>query len=438
MPARDHLFVSYAVEDAALADWFARRLASLGYAVWYDRFKLLGGEPWPQDIEAAIDQRTFRMLALISHASKDKRNPTGERKKGESVGQRLELADFVIPLNVDLATSEVPWDLMGTQYIDFSHSWAKGLADVLAKLEKVHAPRALTDGPTLVQQTVVEEGAIRQRPEILSTNCLRIRDIPSEVLRCTFREDLTTAQKETLRERWAFRTLSDNTVISLSALPSEAMGSDSLERVDRQRWREADEVFGIKARDAVVSLVHTSIDLHLRSTGFVRDPYGWHVPHEFRPKSKLWFQKIDGSRTWVKGNGQRFFGQGQARRPYRYYLGANIRVLRTDSLEDLSLMVKLRVHLTNTTGDPFGKRGGLARRKHLCKNWWNNEWLARTLAIVQTLWTEDGLIRAGDVVVDGWPILLNSPLSIHEEKTEKPDDETLNKSGSSDDAEGDE
>ena len=126
MSARDHLFISYAVEDAALADWLARRLASLGYAVWYDRFKLLGGEPWPQDIEDAIDQRTFRMLAPISHASKDKRNPTGERKKGEAVGQRLKLADFVIPLNVNLATSDVPWDLMGTQYIDFAHSWAKG------------------------------------------------------------------------------------------------------------------------------------------------------------------------------------------------------------------------------------------------------------------------------------------------------------------------
>ena len=27
--------------------------------------------------------------------------------------------------------------LDGTQYIDFSHSWAKGLAGVLAKLEKL-------------------------------------------------------------------------------------------------------------------------------------------------------------------------------------------------------------------------------------------------------------------------------------------------------------
>ena len=244
MPARDHLFISYAIEDAAMADWLARRLASLGFAVWYARFKLLGGEPWPQDIEDAIDQRTFRMLALISHASKDKKNPTGERKNGEAVGQREKLADFVIPLNVNLATSEVPWDLMGTQYIDFSHSWAKGLTDVLAKLEKVQAPRALTDGLTLVQQTVIDESAIRQRQEVLSTNCLRMRDIPGEVLCCTFREDLTTTQKETLRERWAFRMLNDNTAVQRAAFGSTGQrlprksGAPEVARYRRSPWHQ--------------------------------------------------------------------------------------------------------------------------------------------------------------------------------------------------------
>jgi hypothetical protein len=42
MPPRDHLFISYATENFALAAWLARRLASDGYAVWYDRFKVRG------------------------------------------------------------------------------------------------------------------------------------------------------------------------------------------------------------------------------------------------------------------------------------------------------------------------------------------------------------------------------------------------------------
>src|SRR5690242_12312881 len=54
--SRTHLFISYAVQDSALAGWLARKLSLAGYAVWFDRMKLLGGEPWPQDIDVAIKE----------------------------------------------------------------------------------------------------------------------------------------------------------------------------------------------------------------------------------------------------------------------------------------------------------------------------------------------------------------------------------------------
>lgn len=57
----NHLFISYATEDAALAGWLARKLAARGHPVWFDEMKLLGGEQWPQTIDEAIKNRTFRM-----------------------------------------------------------------------------------------------------------------------------------------------------------------------------------------------------------------------------------------------------------------------------------------------------------------------------------------------------------------------------------------
>ena len=39
-----HLFISYAVEDVALARRLARKLAARGHPVWLDQIKLLGGE----------------------------------------------------------------------------------------------------------------------------------------------------------------------------------------------------------------------------------------------------------------------------------------------------------------------------------------------------------------------------------------------------------
>lgn len=51
---RDHVFISYASEDAALAEWLARKLTAAGYGVWMDRLKLLGGDDCARDIDKAV------------------------------------------------------------------------------------------------------------------------------------------------------------------------------------------------------------------------------------------------------------------------------------------------------------------------------------------------------------------------------------------------
>ena len=75
---RDHIFISYATEQSALCDWLARRLAAEGYAIWCDRQKLLGGENWPNDIDAAINNRTFRMPCAAVPGFHEKAESAGE------------------------------------------------------------------------------------------------------------------------------------------------------------------------------------------------------------------------------------------------------------------------------------------------------------------------------------------------------------------------
>src|SRR5438552_10739674 len=75
---REHLLVNYATEDWALAEWLTRKLTAEGYRVWCDRFELLGGEPYPADIDDAITRRTFRLVALMSRSSVNKPNPRKE------------------------------------------------------------------------------------------------------------------------------------------------------------------------------------------------------------------------------------------------------------------------------------------------------------------------------------------------------------------------
>ena len=136
-----HLFISYAIEDVVLAEWLARKLASQGYAVWIDRLKLLGGEPWPQDIDVAIKERTFRMIALLSSDSLKKPNPSKERTLALNISRSRGIPDFLIPLKVD--SVELDWLTTDLTYIPFNKGWAEGWRQLLKKLHALHAPYIL-------------------------------------------------------------------------------------------------------------------------------------------------------------------------------------------------------------------------------------------------------------------------------------------------------
>ena len=76
----DHLFISSVPEDGALADWLTRKLTAEGYHVWCERFKLLGGETFPDDVDDALKRRAFRVLGLYSQVSLN--NPEVMRQRG--------------------------------------------------------------------------------------------------------------------------------------------------------------------------------------------------------------------------------------------------------------------------------------------------------------------------------------------------------------------
>ena len=136
-----HLFISYAGEDAELGRWLARKLAARGHPVWFDQMELLGGEPWPQTIDDAIKNRTFRMLGLISEHSMRKQKPTGERALAQRIAEQRKIPDFLIPLKVD--GSELDWLTTTVSYISFTHGRADGWRALIKKLDSISTPRSL-------------------------------------------------------------------------------------------------------------------------------------------------------------------------------------------------------------------------------------------------------------------------------------------------------
>lgn len=410
-PIRDHVFISYAVEDAALADWLARKLAAEGYAVWYDRLQLLGGEPWPKDIDAAIKTRTFRMLALLSRASVQKDNPSRERTTAQAVGKSLKQTDFLITLNVDgLAATEIPWTLSEINYIDFSRSWAAGLAAVLKKLDRLQAPRTLSGGTARAIQSVALTSCTLPQDERLWSNCLPVQQVPEVIHRYTTSSRLPSAAMEDLRRRWPCYSLSDDRFLSFVPPPADVQTSHYLHNSGGACWTATEDVDGVSSRDLVVALLRASLDCHLAARGLrlSADRRQWYVPAGLLPGNWLKYRRPDGSAARVLSVGTRTFRSGANRSKYVYHLSPSL-VVR-GSPGRFFIVIRNRVYLTTEAGSPLAGRQIVSRRKHLCKNWWNDDWLSRVRAVAQLL------AGAGDVISIGEPeasqiIIARIPLS---------------------------
>ena len=132
----------------------------------------------------------------------------------------------------------------------------------------------------------------------------------------------------------------------------------------------------------------------------------------------------DGSNTHVNTCGRRTYRSGQSRWEYRYSLAPTFTV-RQDLLDDFTVLLRIRVRLSDTKGKAFtDKRTIVSRRKHLCKNWWNNHWLSRVFAVSQFL-VDNGKITIGEpreaqIVIDASPLHLSAPVGINEDALGAP------------------
>jgi len=186
-PHRDMLFLSHAnPEDDLVTGWLALQLAREGYAVWSDLTKLLGGEAFWDDIQAAIEYRTVKFLYVLSRSSNSKDGPLAELTVARDVERKLKLRDFIIPLHIDdLPHNEMHILLRRLNTIPFRKSWAAGLNQLLLKLRKQKVPTKRTFGPKAVNEWwkshfSAEAGIQRRREELLS-NYFDLEGLPEDI-----------------------------------------------------------------------------------------------------------------------------------------------------------------------------------------------------------------------------------------------------------------
>jgi len=411
--SRTHLFISYAVQDSALAGWLARKLSLAGYAVWFDRMKLLGGEPWPQDIDVAIKERTFRMLAILSENSIKKPNPSKERALALQISKDENIPDFLIPLKADGV--KLDWLMTDLSYLPFNRGWADGWRQLLKKLDSINAPKAIPAGSGLAAQTFdAGAGLLTNASEEIVTNALLIKSVPEVLTFFEFTREASKDEDRRMQYNWGCYRVA-NGYLAFGPPPSE------FQEMVRQTktaftWRDTREYEGIDVNNIVRHIIEQTLETRLKYSKCLPHPNNhrlFYLRSGWSPDGKIHYIGRGGKKTYKRIEGRaRIWKQGVPKE-VKHFFGFELKRWR---LNDQTVAFQIRPTLV--FAEPNGQlildaRVGSLRRR-LTKMWYNAEWVNRLLAATQVI-SSASPIPGDGLVLESTTLRIQAPTGIREE-----------------------
>jgi hypothetical protein len=415
---RDYILISYATEDIALAEWLARKLTAEGYLVWCERFRRLGGEYYPDDVDDAIQERVSRVLALYSQASLS--NPDIIRQRAIAIGISRQIPNFLIALRVE----QIPVERMDQAtrqliFVPFETNWAEGLRLLLGKLEAVGCPKLLPNGKGIAAGAFLEKDVLSDDVETVVTNYLRIHRLPDVILRFNPKQVIQGEKLDEMKLEWAFREVSDRLFLSFHQPPQSLATTYELRPVGRGSWRGAEKVEGIITRNLVSELIRKALIVKCLQKGlqYCQQTGLYYFPFGLVPGDKIKYRWPNGKTASINTVGERKYSRGGGDEHYHYYLAPNFYVSQ-HLLDDFAVLVRVRVRITDTLGVPLPTRKANSRRKDLCKDWWNGEWLSRMLSICQYLANGENIVigeqESEQIIIGAEPLNLTAPRGVDE------------------------
>ncbi len=415
---RDHIFISYTPEDVALAEWLARKLTAEGYLVWCERFTYLGGENYPDDVDDAIQRQVSRVIALYSQMSLS--NPDVMRQRAIAFGLGKQIPNFLIALRIE----QIPVEKMDQAtrqlvFIPFETNWAEGLKLLLGKLEAVGCPKSLSNGKGVAAGTFLGKDFLSESSETIVTNYLHIYRLPDIILRFSPKQVIPRKKLDEMKLEWAFREVSDRLLLSFHQPPQSLATALGLRLVGRGSWRGTERVEGIITKNLVSELIRKGLIVKCLQRGlqFCQWTGLYYFPFGLVPGDKISYRWPNGKAAPINTVGERKYRRGREDDRYRYYLAPDFYVSQS-LLDDFAVLVRVRVRITDTHEVPLPSHKANSRRKDLCHDWWNGEWLSRMLAICQYLADNENIVigaqQSEQIIIAAQPLNLVAPRGIDE------------------------
>lgn len=380
---RTDLFISYAWENAPVAQWVARKLIACGYHVWMDRLKLYGGCSWPDDIDDAIKHKAIRMIHILSRTSISKTNPKNELQLGYMLSQKI--PGFLIPLNIDgIPPIELPWQMPAIQFIDF-REWDRGFSDLIKALEVGGCPRFdVDDGARRAIESYMPNDAVLEKPERIYSNVFRFTKIPSVIKKFRTQMPLLRDEFDALTKGWPAWYVSNYESLAFSEPPAAVLKASRYELIEEYPIANCVEISGVRVYNICKRLLEKSIRALAFSAGFVESKGDLVFPTLAGGKKFFIFKSYDGVKLRIQPHGYKTVRGTRI----NYSLGFRPSVVRVD--EAWHVVISLRISMTDNSGRLVDAAKIPSYRKAVVSSWWNWEWFLRHMAVSAALGNESG------------------------------------------------
>jgi hypothetical protein len=381
----DYLVIDYVDRDEALATWLARRLTIQGYLVWCRSIAPVAGSSLNETIEALLEYRAFRFIPVLSPAAVVDPDIAARRATALAIATKRGY-DLVIPI---IAT---PFDKEAldnkTRQLEmprFDQGWQTGLDELLESIEAANCPH-VEGGASIALRSFIPSHVLSTEPERLLSNRFPVLDVPEVIHRFISKYTLESDKMSQFNLEWSFRQVDPTTFLSFHHPPELIRDDLVIQPAGGCTWADVSDIDGISTRDLVSELIRKALLVACATKGlaFCEELSLPYFPSGLVNNDRLHFRKPDGSKTWLNTVGKRTYWRPGSSSEYRYHL-APIFLLRRIPGGELIVVTRIRLRLTDAYGELLDNRTAVSRRKHLCKDWWNDDWLHRILAIMQFL-----------------------------------------------------
>lgn len=411
--SRDTLLIDHVQADSAVATWLARRLSLAGFRTWCHGTAPLAGENADDTVRKLLEVRASHYLPVLSTAS----------LLDSMFLERCTIAaineDFVLPCGWVVAPeARMPSRLAKLAPADFRSSWNVGLDQVLARLSALGINPSLDPdrGRQIALRDYLPTRVTVAKPEPVFANVFPLQ-LPKTMLIFDLRQSLTGIEILELRKRWAFVEMSAYRLVAFTPPPPQAIPAVKVERVPEFLWGDMPQKDGKKTIDLAKQLAWRSLEVVCAQKGlqFCNDRKVFYFPKRESGEWNQAIKHVDGRPTTVQLTGERTKNWGERASPFLYQLAPRFRP-QYDVDGTWNVVVNVYIRVTTPVGDMFeGKEIG-RRRKIVSKSWWNKEWLARLLGVVQALETSEGRVEIGEgarvVVMQTRPLSWECPIGL--------------------------